>query len=61
MKELACLGFSADLVLQSFLHTAPTQAGGILKTHADCRDFNISSRGGVALRPRRRAIDPQLA
>ena len=50
MKELACLGFSADLVLQSFCHTAAYPKPVDLKTHAELPDF-ISSRGGVALRP----------
>ncbi len=50
MKELACLGFSSDLVLQSFCHTAAYPKPIDLKTHAELPDF-ISSRGGVALRP----------
>ncbi|MGA0215138.1 MAG: bifunctional aconitate hydratase 2/2-methylisocitrate dehydratase, partial [Vulcanococcus sp.] len=50
MKELACLGFSADLVMQSFCHTAAYPKPVDLKTHAELPDF-ISSRGGVALRP----------
>jgi aconitate hydratase 2/2-methylisocitrate dehydratase len=50
MKELACLGFSADLVLQSFCHTAAYPKPVDVKTHAELPDF-ISSRGGVALRP----------
>ena len=50
MKELACLGFSADLVLQSFCHTAAYPKPIDVKTHAELPDF-ISSRGGVALRP----------
>jgi aconitate hydratase 2/2-methylisocitrate dehydratase len=50
MKELACLGFSSDLVLQSFCHTAAYPKPVDLKTHAELPDF-ISSRGGVALRP----------
>ncbi|CAK6687566.1 bifunctional aconitate hydratase 2/2-methylisocitrate dehydratase [Synechococcus sp. BA-124 BA4] len=50
MKELACLGFSADLVLQSFCHTAAYPKPVDLKTHAELPDF-FSSRGGVALRP----------
>ena len=49
-KELACLGFSADLVMQSFCHTAAYPKPVDLKTHAELPDF-ISSRGGVALRP----------
>ena len=50
MKELACLGFSSDLVMQSFCHTAAYPKPVDLKTHAELPDF-ISSRGGVALRP----------
>jgi len=49
MKELACLGFSADLVMQSFCHTAAYPKPVDLKTHAELPDF-ISSRGGVSLR-----------
>lgn len=50
LKELACLGFSADFVLQSFCHTAAYPKPVDLKTHAELPDF-IESRGGVALRP----------
>nr|WP_290222222.1 bifunctional aconitate hydratase 2/2-methylisocitrate dehydratase [Trichocoleus desertorum] len=50
LKELACLGFSADLVMQSFCHTAAYPKPADIKTHHDLPDF-ISSRGGVALRP----------
>jgi aconitate hydratase 2/2-methylisocitrate dehydratase len=50
MKELACLGFSADLVMQSFCHTAAYPKPVDLKTHAELPDF-MASRGGVALRP----------
>ena len=50
MKELACLGFSADLVMQSFCHTAAYPKPVDLQTHAELPDF-IASRGGVALRP----------
>jgi len=50
MKELACLGFSADLVMQSFCHTAAYPKPVDLRTHAELPDF-ISSRGGVTLRP----------
>ena len=49
MKELACLGFSADLVMQSFCHTAAYPKPVDLKTHAELPDF-ISSRGGISLR-----------
>ncbi|OCQ89447.1 aconitate hydratase 2 [Limnothrix sp. PR1529] len=50
LKELACLGFSADLVMQSFCHTAAYPKPVDLKTHAELPDF-IAQRGGVALRP----------
>jgi aconitate hydratase 2/2-methylisocitrate dehydratase len=50
MKELACLGFSADLVMQSFCHTAAYPKPVDLKTHAELPNF-MASRGGVALRP----------
>jgi aconitate hydratase 2/2-methylisocitrate dehydratase len=50
LKELACLGFSADLVMQSFCHTAAYPKPVDIKTHKDLPDF-FSSRGGVALRP----------
>ena len=50
MKELACLGFSADLVMQSFCHTAAYPKPVDLKTHAELPDF-MASRGGVSLRP----------
>ncbi|MBD2098552.1 bifunctional aconitate hydratase 2/2-methylisocitrate dehydratase [Trichocoleus sp. FACHB-591] len=50
LKELACLGFSADLVMQSFCHTAAYPKPADIKTHHELPDF-ISSRGGVALRP----------
>ena len=50
LKELACLGFSADLVMQSFCHTAAYPKPVDIKTHKNLPDF-FSSRGGVALRP----------
>ncbi|MBF2080496.1 MAG: bifunctional aconitate hydratase 2/2-methylisocitrate dehydratase, partial [Synechococcales cyanobacterium T60_A2020_003] len=50
LKELACLGFSADLVMQSFCHTAAYPKPVDIKTHQDLPDF-FTSRGGVALRP----------
>ncbi len=50
MKELACLGFSADLVMQSFCHTAAYPKPTDVETHQDLPDF-FASRGGVALRP----------
>lgn len=50
LKELACLGFGADLVMQSFCHTAAYPKPVDIKTHKDLPDF-INSRGGVSLRP----------
>ncbi|MBD2344588.1 bifunctional aconitate hydratase 2/2-methylisocitrate dehydratase [Anabaena subtropica] len=50
LKELACLGFSADLVLQTFCHTAAYPKPVDIKTHHELPDF-FSSRAGVALRP----------
>src|SRR5919199_3121997 len=50
LKELACLGFSADLVIQSFCHTAAYPKPVDVKTHHELPEF-ISTRGGVALRP----------
>lgn len=50
LKELACLGFSADLVMQSFCHTAAYPKPVDIKTHQELPDF-INSRGGVSLRP----------
>lgn len=50
MKELACLGFSADLVMQSFCHTAAYPKPVDVKTHQELPDF-FAERGGVALRP----------
>ena len=50
LKDLACLGFSADLVMQSFCHTAAYPKPVDVKTHHELPDF-ISTRGGVALRP----------
>ncbi|MBD1877969.1 bifunctional aconitate hydratase 2/2-methylisocitrate dehydratase [Coleofasciculus sp. FACHB-T130] len=50
LKELACLGFSADLVMQSFCHTAAYPKPVDIKTHHELPDF-FASRSGVALRP----------
>ncbi|MDP6834447.1 MAG: bifunctional aconitate hydratase 2/2-methylisocitrate dehydratase, partial [Prochlorococcaceae cyanobacterium ETNP1_MAG_9] len=50
MKELACLGFSADLVMQSFCHTAAYPKPIDLETQKELPDF-FSERGGIALRP----------
>ena len=50
LKDLACLGFSADLVMQSFCHTAAYPKPVDVKTHHTLPDF-IMTRGGVSLRP----------
>ena len=50
LKDLACLGFSADLVMQSFCHTAAYPKPVDVKTHKTLPEF-ISTRGGVSLRP----------
>ena len=50
LKDLACLGFSADLVMQSFCHTAAYPKPVDVKTHRELPAF-ISNRGGVSLRP----------
>jgi aconitate hydratase 2/2-methylisocitrate dehydratase len=50
LKDLACLGFSADLVMQSFCHTAAYPKPVDVKMHHDLPDF-ISTRGGISLRP----------
>jgi len=50
LKDLACLGFSADLVMQSFCHTAAYPKPVDVKTHHTLPEF-ISTRGGVSLRP----------
>jgi aconitate hydratase 2 / 2-methylisocitrate dehydratase len=50
LKELACLGFSADLVMQSFCHTAAYPKPVDILTHEELPDF-FAQRGGVALRP----------
>jgi aconitate hydratase 2/2-methylisocitrate dehydratase len=50
LKDLACLGFSADLVMQSFCHTAAYPKAVDVKMHRELPAF-ISSRGGVSLRP----------
>ncbi len=50
IKELAALGFNADLVLQSFCHTAAYPKPSDVKMHHTLPDF-ISNRSGVALRP----------
>ncbi len=50
LKDLACLGFSADLVMQSFCHTAAYPKLVDVKTHRTLPEF-ITTRGGVSLRP----------
>jgi aconitate hydratase 2/2-methylisocitrate dehydratase len=50
LKDLACLGFSADLVMQSFCHTAAYPKPVDIETQHTLPDF-IHTRGGVALRP----------
>lgn len=50
LKDLACLGFSSDLVMQSFCHTAAYPKPVDVKTHHELPAF-ISTRGGVSLRP----------
>ena len=50
LKDLACLGFSADLVMQSFCHTAAYPKPVDIETQHTLPDF-IMNRGGVSLRP----------
>merc|ERR1712146_79923 len=50
LKDLACLGFSADLVMQSFCHTAAYPKPVDVETHQTLPDF-IQTRGGIGLRP----------
>ena len=50
LKDLACLGFSADLVMQSFCHTAAYPKPVDIETQHTLPDF-IKNRGGVSLRP----------
>ncbi|MEC4869146.1 MAG: bifunctional aconitate hydratase 2/2-methylisocitrate dehydratase, partial [Jaaginema sp. PMC 1078.18] len=50
LKELACLGFNADLTLQTFCHTAAYPKPVDVTTHKQLPDF-FSNRGGVALKP----------
>jgi aconitate hydratase 2 / 2-methylisocitrate dehydratase len=50
LKELACLGFSADLVMQSFCHTAAYPKPVDIKLQHDLPEF-MQTRGGVSLRP----------
>src|SRR5690625_930658 len=50
LKDLACLGFTADLVMQSFCHTSAYPKPVDVKTHRELPSF-ISTRGGVSLLP----------
>ncbi|AMG32128.1 bifunctional aconitate hydratase 2/2-methylisocitrate dehydratase [Grimontia hollisae] len=50
LKDLACLGFSADLTMQSFCHTSAYPKPVDVVTHHTLPDF-IMNRGGVSLRP----------
>ncbi|MBS3964967.1 MAG: bifunctional aconitate hydratase 2/2-methylisocitrate dehydratase [Methylomonas sp.] len=50
LKDLACLGFSADLVLQSFCHTAAYPKPVDVQMQHTLPDF-IMTRGGISLRP----------
>ncbi|MBU6503310.1 MAG: bifunctional aconitate hydratase 2/2-methylisocitrate dehydratase, partial [Burkholderiales bacterium] len=50
LKDLACLGFSADLVMQSFCHTAAYPKPIDVKMHHELPEF-MSDRGGIPLRP----------
>ena len=47
LKDLACLGFSADMVMQSFCHTSAYPKPVDVKTHRELPHF-MSDRGGVA-------------
>ena len=59
MKDLACLGFSADLVMQSFCHTAAYPKPVDVKTHATLPGFISEPRRRLAASRRRR--DPFVA
>ncbi|MFZ4513040.1 MAG: bifunctional aconitate hydratase 2/2-methylisocitrate dehydratase [Geothrix sp.] len=50
LKDLACLQFSADMVMQSFCHTAPYPKPVDVRTHRELPPF-ITNRGGVSLNP----------
>ena len=50
LKDLACLGFSADMTMQSFCHTAAYPKLVDVRMHRELPSF-IATRGGVALRP----------
>ena len=51
LQDLACLGFSADLVMQSFCHTAAYPKPVDIETQHTLPDF-IINRGGVSLKPK---------
>ena len=59
LKDLACLGFSADLVMQSFCHTAAYPKPVDVKTHHDAAGLHLQPWRHLAAPGRRR--DPQLA
>ncbi|KRI00031.1 bifunctional aconitate hydratase 2/2-methylisocitrate dehydratase [Curvibacter sp. PAE-UM] len=50
LKDLACLGFSSDLVMQSFCHTAAYPKPVDVKMHHELPEF-MSNRGGISLKP----------
>ncbi len=50
LKDLACLGFSADLVMQSFCHTSAYPKPVDVKMHHELPEF-MSNRGGISLKP----------
>ncbi|MCY7369821.1 MAG: bifunctional aconitate hydratase 2/2-methylisocitrate dehydratase [Polaromonas sp.] len=50
LKDLACLGFSSDLVMQSFCHTAAYPKPVDVKMHHELPEF-MQTRGGISLRP----------
>lgn len=50
LKDLACLGFSSDLVMQSFCHTAAYPKPIDVRMHHELPDF-MSNRGGISLKP----------
>ena len=50
LKDLACLGFSSDLVMQSFCHTAAYPKPVDVKMHHELPQF-MSNRGGISLKP----------
>ena len=60
LKDLACLGFSADMVMQSFCHTAAYPKPVDVRTHKELPAF-ISTRGGVSLRPGDGVTQPSAA